>query len=95
MDGEVVGYKVYRSGSSDGEYVWLGSGELYTTGATSYVDTGVVRGVRYYYKVQAVTGMGLESKLSGYVYGSALSDEVGPGVPRDVVTLIVAVAAWR
>ena len=58
-------------------------GRLFTTGRTSYVDTSVVAGRPYYYKVQSV-GRTHRSELSSQVGAEALADEVSPAVPRNV-----------
>ncbi|MDR0706714.1 MAG: fibronectin type III domain-containing protein [Treponema sp.] len=55
---DATGYKVYRSGSADGEYTLAGSPT-----ATSYLDTELSMGTTYYYKVSAVTSGG-EGPLS-------------------------------
>ena len=52
----LVGYDVYRSSTSDGEYRRLpgAEGTSFTTGLTSYVDSNLSGGQRYYYKVRSV-----------------------------------------
>ena len=84
-DEELLGYDVYRSPRSDGDFERLPGveGTPFTTGRTSYVDTSVQVGRAYYYKVQSV-GRTHRSELSSQVGGEALADEVSPGVPRNV-----------
>jgi len=60
---QVVGYKVYRSGTSSGSYNLL-SGEL---SALTYTDTTVSAGSTYYYVVTAVDSAGVESVFSNQV----------------------------
>ncbi len=56
---EADSYKIWRSTQSGGPYTLI----TQETG-TSYIDTNVVSGTHYYYKVSAVNAMG-ESPLSG------------------------------
>ncbi len=60
-DSDVQYYKVYRSTSSDGVYAVV----AVAMSGTSIVDSSVIEGVDYYYKVTAVTGEGEESEASG------------------------------
>jgi fibronectin type 3 domain-containing protein len=55
----ITGYRIYRSTSSGTETFFVAVGNV-----TSYRDTATVSGVRYYYKVTAVTAVG-EGPLSG------------------------------
>ena len=84
-DEELIGYNVYRSERPDEGFERLSGSEgtPFTTGRTSYVDTAVQPGGPYYYKVQSV-GRTQLSELSPQVGAEALSDEVSPGVPRNV-----------
>ena len=84
-DEELIGYDVYRSERPDEGFERLSGSEgtPFTTGRTSYVDTAVQPGRPYYYKVQSV-GRTYRSELSPQVGAEALSDEVSPGVPRNV-----------
>lgn len=57
----VVGYNVYRSGTSGGPYTKLNSA---VNAGTNYLDSSVVGGHTYYYVNTAVDSHGLESKFS-------------------------------
>jgi hypothetical protein len=57
----VVGYNVYRSGSSSGPYTKLNS---VLNASTTYVDSSVKSGQTYYYVNTAVNSQGAESKFS-------------------------------
>ena len=52
MDGAAK-YDVYRSNSADGTFSKVGS-----TDKTTYVNTGAVKGVTYFYKIRAVGASG-------------------------------------
>ncbi len=82
----LAGYDVYRSSTSDGEYRRLAGAEgtSFTTGLTSYVDSNLPGGQRYYYKVRSVGSDGVWSELSGFVGATSLADERAPGAPRGV-----------
>ncbi|MDR2785027.1 MAG: hypothetical protein LBB83_03830 [Treponema sp.] len=60
-----VEYKIYRSSSSTGNYVYLNSTIYYT-----YSDTTAVSGTTYYYKVAAVNSANTEGDLSNAVSGT-------------------------
>ena len=81
-DEELIGYNVYRSPRPDLEFERLESvsGASYTTARTSYVDSHLTAGVRYYYKVSSVSS-GFESELSGYVSGESRADVLAPEPP--------------
>jgi fibronectin type 3 domain-containing protein len=55
-----AGYRVYRSSVSGGPYTQVG---IATSGETSYMDTGLVNGTRYYY---VVTAVGVPGTVSPY-----------------------------
>ena len=55
-------YEVYRSGSSNGTYEYVG-----TTTATNYTDNKANAGTTYYYKVKALAADGTDSSLSAAV----------------------------
>ena len=55
-------YEVYRSGSSNGTYEYVG-----TTTATNYTDSKANAGTTYYYKVKALAADGTDSSLSAAV----------------------------
>lgn len=67
VDG-ATSYKVYRSTEKDGDYTELAT----VTGTTSYTDTSVKVGKKYYYKVCAVFSNGTVGSLSAAVSGVAL-----------------------
>ena len=60
----VVGYKVYRLGTSGGPYAQIAST---SRGSLSYIDNTVSAGKSYSYVVTAVTGTGAESAHSNQV----------------------------
>ncbi len=82
----LVGYDVYRSSTSDGTYRRLAGGEgtSFTTGLTSYVDSNLSGGQRYYYKIRSVGEEGVVSELSGFVGATSLSDDRSPGAPHSL-----------
>ncbi len=82
----LAGYDVYRSSTSDGEYRRLSGAEgtSFTTGLTSYVDSNLSGGQRYYYKVRSVGSDGVLSELSGFVGATSLADERAPESPHSV-----------
>jgi hypothetical protein len=55
-----TGYNIYRSTTSGGE----GTTPVATTGSTSYTDTGLTNGTKYYYKVAATNGGGPSAQSS-------------------------------
>ena len=67
VDG-ATSYQVYRSTEKNGEYAELAT----VTGTTSYTDTSVKVGKKYYYKVCAVFSNGTVGSLSAAVSGVAL-----------------------
>ncbi|MBT3345285.1 MAG: hypothetical protein HN712_14280 [Gemmatimonadetes bacterium] len=85
-DSDLAGYDVYRSTTSDGEYVALSGadGDGFTTGRTSYIDSNLAGGTLLFYKVQAVGSNSLRSELSSFASGEAEADESAPGQPRNV-----------
>ncbi|MDR2592233.1 MAG: fibronectin type III domain-containing protein [Chitinispirillales bacterium] len=62
-----MGYRVYRSTSSSGNYVLVGNG----TSSTSYTDSNLLYGTTYYYKVSACNGSG-EGSQSNYCDASTI-----------------------
>ena len=100
-DEGLIGYNVYRSRRPDLEFERLGSatGASFTTARTSYVDSNLVAGARYYYKVSSVSSA-FESELSGYVGGESQSDASAPEPPGGVVATALEEGAqirvsWR
>ena len=93
-ESSLVGYDVYRSSSSDGAYQRLAGaeGRSFTTGLTSYVDSNLTGGQRYYYKVRSVGESGASSELSGFVGATSLSDERAPGAPSSVSAVALEAA---
>ena len=85
----LVGYDVYRSSTSDGTYRRLAGGEgtSFTTGLTSYVDSNLSGGQRYYYKIRSVGEEGVVSELSGFVGATSLSDDRSPEPPPGVAAV--------
>lgn len=82
-DGDVEGYKIYRSGSPDGEYTLLGE-----TSGTTYGDSSISPETTYYYKVSAYDYAGNESdptppltlevgELGGYVFLADFENDNG------------------
>jgi hypothetical protein len=65
-----AGYNVYRSDSAKGTYAKVNSSLL--TG-TSYTDTGLSSNTTYYYKVSAVNGSGVTSKMSAEISATTTS----------------------
>jgi len=72
----IIGYKIYR-GTSSGNVVLLTTVENETT----YNDTGLTNGQRYYYRVSAVNGFG-EGELSVEVNATP---KTVPSAPRSLV----------
>ena len=75
LDAALAGYNVYRAERSDGAYLRLEGreGSPFTTGRTAYVDSNLVGGRLYYYRVSAVTATE-ESALSEFAGAAALPD---------------------
>lgn len=75
LDAALTGYNVYRANRSDGEYLRLrgSEGTPFTTGYTAYVDSNLVGGQLYYYRVSAVTATE-ESALSEFAGAATLPD---------------------
>ena len=89
-----MGYDVYRSSTSDGSYERLpgAEGRSFTTGLTSYVDSNLTGGQRYYYKVRSVGAAGESSELSGFVGATSLADDRAPGAPSGVSAVALETA---
>jgi Abnormal spindle-like microcephaly-assoc'd, ASPM-SPD-2-Hydin len=62
----IVGYNVYRSGTSGGPYTQINSG---LDPSTAYTDSSVVSGQTYYYVATSVEGNGMESTYSNETQG--------------------------
>ena len=98
---DLIGYNVYRSSRPDLEFERLdsASGASYTTARTSYVDSHLTAGERYYYKVSSVSSV-FESELSGYVSGESEADVSAPEPPGGLVATALEAGAgirlsWR
>ena len=93
-ESSLVGYDVYRSSTSDGTYERLpgAEGRSFTTGLTSYVDSNLTGGQRYYYKVRSVGADGASSELSGFVGATSLADDRAPGAPSSVSAVALETA---
>lgn len=61
-EGDLAGYRVYRSTTSGGSYSEITASLL---GSSAYVDNGVTNGTTYYYVVTAEDNSGNESANSG------------------------------
>ncbi|MDA0333781.1 MAG: hypothetical protein O2782_01290 [bacterium] len=85
-DEALIGYDIYRSVSSEDGYVRLAGaeGRSFTTGRTTYIDSGLTGGALFFYRVRAVGRAGAASELSTFVSGEAQADEVPPGVPANL-----------
>lgn len=55
------GYEIYRSTLSDGTYSLVN-----TTTSLSYINTGLISGRTYYYKIRAYRMVGTTKVYSGY-----------------------------
>ena len=86
---DLLGYNVYRSTRSDVGFEALPSieGTDFTTGLTTYVDSGLVGGTSFFYKVQSIGRGTLVSEYSVFVGATALADEVAPGAPVDLAAV--------
>ena len=81
-EAELIGYNVYRSERSDGGFERLSGSEgtPFTTGQTTYIDTGFVGGEIFFYRVSVVTSQG-ESELSEFAGATVESDSRPPAAP--------------
>ncbi|MBU1043858.1 MAG: gliding motility-associated C-terminal domain-containing protein [Candidatus Omnitrophica bacterium] len=78
QEGDLAGYNLYRSLTSESGYSKLNSGLITTI---SYQDTGLINGNIYYYKITAVDASNNESLYSGEISVSLellVTDEVEP-----------------
>jgi fibronectin type 3 domain-containing protein len=73
-------YSVYRGTASGGQ----GTTPVGTVTGTSFTDSGLTNGTRYYYKVRAANAAGT-SGLSAEVSAVPAATGTGPGVPFGVV----------
>ena len=79
---DLEGYNVYRATQSDGTYSRLTGieGTDHTTGQSSYVDSGLVGGQVFFYRVSVVTTAG-ESGVSDFAGATVQSDTRPPAAP--------------
>ena len=78
----LLGYNVYRSTRSDEGFTRLAGleGTSFSTGQTVYVDSNLVGGKTYFYRVSTITSAG-ESERSTFVGATVLSDNRAPAAP--------------
>lgn len=74
----ISGYNAYRSTTSGGTYTKINSSAVTST---SYTDTGLTNGTKYYYVVKAVDSQGNESSASSEVNATPFAK---PGAPTGV-----------
>ncbi|MEE2872745.1 MAG: hypothetical protein VX893_07495 [Candidatus Latescibacterota bacterium] len=81
----LLGYNVYRSTRSDQDYLRQTGveGTSYTTGQTTYIDSGLTGGATFFYRVSVVTNAG-ESGLSAFAGTTVDSDTRAPAAPTFV-----------
>jgi fibronectin type 3 domain-containing protein len=81
-DNDLSGYNVYRSTQSDQGYERQTGveGTTFTTGQTTYVDSGLTGGAIYFYRITVVTTTG-ESDQSAFAGATVSSDSSPPTVP--------------
>ncbi len=83
-DGDLDGYKIYRSSNQSGPFTLLTNSLV----GPSYVDTSVINGFTYYYRALAFDTAGNISDLSN-------TDDATPTVPANSSTYIVAFEDMR
>ncbi len=81
-DDGLLGYNVYRSTRSDQGYTRLSGSEgtSFTTGQTTYIDSGLTGGSVFFYRVSAVTQDG-ESERSAFSGATVSADIRSPAAP--------------
>ena len=81
-DDDLSGYNVYRSTQSDQGYERQTGveGTTFTTGQTTYVDSGLTGGAIYFYRITVVTTAG-ESDQSAFAGATVSSDSSPPATP--------------
>ena len=81
-DDGLLGYNVYRSTQSDLGYTRLSGieGTSFTTGQTTYIDSGLTGGNIFFYRVSAVTDDG-ESERSAFSGATVSTDIRSPAAP--------------
>lgn len=88
-DPNLLGYLVFRSETTTGEFTPVTSDTLFTTGQTEYIDQNVVPQTVYFYKIQTVIQdpeLGLiRSIVSSFKDGQSLEDELPPAASTDLI----------
>ena len=81
-DDGLLGYNVYRSTRSDQGYTRLSGSEgtSFTTGQTTYIDSGLTGGSVFFYRVSAVNQDG-ESERSAFSGATVSADIRSPAAP--------------
>ncbi|MEE3258974.1 MAG: hypothetical protein VX293_07170, partial [Candidatus Latescibacterota bacterium] len=81
----LLGYNVYRSTRSDQDYARQTGVEetSYTTGQTAYIDSGLIGGAIFFYRISVVTSAG-ESDQSAFSGSTVDSDTRAPAAPTFV-----------
>jgi len=79
-----TGYRVYRSGTSDGTYTEVGS-----SSSTSYTNTGLTAGTTFYYKVAAYNSGGEGSKSNMVSVATYVS--IGGQIYK---TVVIGLQTW-
>ncbi len=82
-EGNLAGYNVYRSTSSNGTFTKVNSS---TITATSYTDGSALLGQTYYYFVRAVDIHGTEGGSTAQLIGTRGTDTVPPAPPTGIST---------
>lgn len=80
----VTGYKIYRSTTANGTYALVD-----TVSVLSYIDTDVVAGQTYWYKVSAVNGAGEGAQCASF--SAIVPDDTSGGY--NTLLIIVAIVA--
>ena len=85
LNENLLGYNVYRSTRSDQDYLRLAGveGTSYTTGQTTYIDSGLTGGATFFYRIAVVTTTG-ESDRSSFQGATVDSDTRAPAAPTFV-----------
>ncbi|GEM_PF-3279453 len=76
---DLAAYEVWRSTVSGSGYTCIKHGQT----TSNYLDTGLVNGVTYYYKLKAYDTSANYSALSGYVSATP-ADTTAPGAPTNL-----------
>lgn len=76
------GYNIYRSDDPSGNYVMIG-----TSNTTTYKDSTVVKGKKYYYKVTAFDANGMETAMSSWKSVTVMG---GSTIPQASITSVAS-----